>query len=95
MYYNFNFDLETQGLEIIYPTFVSSFTMSAKKQEPEWKKPDEIMDYLKKNGSPFKSKGTLSNLEKKGLIATLRISERKIFYDLNDIKKLVENKYKK
>lgn len=80
--------------ELIFPEFTSTITLPTIQVEPNWKRPDEVIEHLKKFGSPIKSKVSLLNYERRGLLSARRDSAKKVYYDLNEVEKLFNNKSK-
>ena len=76
----------------VFPQFCSSTTLPVRTIEPDWKRPEEIMEYLKDKNITVRSKVSLFNYEKRGLLTTRRISSRKIYFDLNEVIQLLKNK---
>ena len=76
----------------VFPHYCSSSTLPVRTVEADWKRPEEIMEYLKDRNTSIRSKVSLFNYEKRGLLTARRISARKIYFDLNQVIQLLKNK---
>lgn len=74
--------------ELVMPQFTATITLAGRKREPEWKTPEEIVRYSVELGLPIRSRSTLLNYERRNRLKALRVSARKVFYDLNEVKDL-------
>lgn len=75
-------------IKVQIPEFISSHTMMEIKKEPKWRKPEDILQYLEENDSPIKTRASLLNYERRGLLTAMRVSAKKIYYDLNEVETL-------
>lgn len=91
---NYTLVIPLTGGDIIFPEFTTTLSLPTIQMEPVWKKPEEVIEHLKKFGSPIKSKVSLLNYERKGLLNARRDSVKKVYYDLNEVEKLFKNKLK-
>lgn len=70
------------------PTFTSTVTVTRPRPKPEWITPKEAAAYLSEHGLVLTTQ-TLFNLEKSGRLHTRRKSQRKVDFDLNEIRTLL------
>lgn len=80
--------IDTRGNVLELPQFIMTTTLFTHKREPVWKTPEEVLQFTLEKGMPIRSKTTLLNYEKRGMLTAKRISARKIYYDLNEIELL-------
>lgn len=78
--------------KVIFPEFTSTVSLPYCTVEPLWKRPEEIVEHLKKLGSPIKSRVSLLNYERRGLLTARRESAKKVYYDLYEVEKLFNSK---
>lgn len=81
---NYDFQFPTD-VRILLPTFTSSLSIAAQKLPPAWVKAKDAAAYLAQRGVSVTTQ-TLFNMEKRGELTTLRISQRNIQFDLNEVK---------
>lgn len=84
--------IKTDDGLVAMPAFTSTMTLPTVKRLPDWKRPDEIIEHLKKIGAPIKTKASLINYERKGMLTAMRVSEKKVYYDLNEVEKIFDKK---
>ena len=79
-----------EGESILLPTFTSSASVVRPKPEPVWVSAKNAAAFLKEHGLAITTQ-TLYNREREGKLHTRRISARKIDFDLNEIKAMLQS----